>query len=223
MMRELSDLEQSTPEWHDQRRGIITASVVGQLITPKTIAPASNPESRGLTMLLAAERITGYTEPTYISDDMLRGHEIEPFAASLYTEHYAPVTTTGFMVRDDWGFSIGYSPDGIVGDNGLIETKSRRQKKHLQTILADAVPPENIAQIQCGLLVSGREWCDYLSYCGGMPLWRKRVLPDPRWFDAIVAAVGNFEDAVEQMTNAYTAAVTGLPTTERPIELEMTF
>jgi hypothetical protein len=82
------------------------------------------------------------------------------------------------MVRDDWGFSLGYSPDGLVGDDGLIEVKCRRQKKHLQTILADEVPPENMAQLQCGLLVSGREWIDYVSYCGGMPMYVKRVYPD---------------------------------------------
>jgi hypothetical protein len=120
---------------------------------------------------------------------MLRGIEDEPRAVEVYSEHFAPVTTVGFMVRDDWGFSIGYSPDGLVGDDGLIEVKSRRAKKHLTTILADEVPVENMAQLQCGLLVSGREWIDYVSYCGGMPLYVKRVEPDQRWFDAITAAV----------------------------------
>jgi hypothetical protein len=46
-----------------------------------------------------------------------------------------------------------------------------------------------MAQLQCGLLVSGRKWIDYVSYCGGMPLYVKRVEPDERWFDAIVEAV----------------------------------
>ena len=119
------------------------------------------------------------------------------------------------MVRDDWGFSIGYSPDGLVGEDGLIEVKSRAPKKHLATILADEVPPECMAQIQCGLLVSGREWCDYLSYCGGMPMWPKRVYPDPMWFGAIIAAVTNFEAAVADITNTYREAVAGLPATER--------
>ena len=68
------------------------------------------------------------------------------------------VDVLGFMIRDDWGYRIGYSPDGLVGDDGLIEVKSRRPKKHLQTILANEVPAENIAQIQTGLLVSQRKW-----------------------------------------------------------------
>lgn len=222
-LHELPELIQGTDEWHDQRRGIVTASVVGQLITPSTVKPASNDTARALTALLAAERITGWTDPTYMSDDMLRGVEDEPRARDLYSEHYAPVVETGFMVRDDWGFRIGYSPDGLVGDDGLIEVKSRRQKKHLQTILADAVPTENMAQLQCGLLVSGRAWIDYVSYCGGMPLWVKRVEPDPKWHKAIVDAVAAFEATVTQMTATYHKAVTDLPATERVTEMEMTF
>lgn len=214
-LHEMSELIQGSDEWHDQRRGIVTASVVGQLITTKTIKPASNDYSRGLTALLVAERITGWTEPVYVNDDMARGNWDEPIARGLYSEHYAPAVETGFMIRDDWGYRIGYSPDGLVGDDGLIEVKSRRPKKHLATILADEVPPENMAQIQCGLLVSGREWCDYISYCGGMPMWVKRVTADERWSEAIVAAVETFEDDAARMVSVYQAAITGLPATER--------
>jgi hypothetical protein len=78
-----------------------------------------------------------------------------------------------------------------------------------------------MAQLQCGLLVSGREWIDYVSYCGGMPMWVKRVLPDPRWHEAIVAAVEQFERTAAEWTEAYDAAIEGLPTTERVIEMEM--
>lgn len=210
-----NDLVQGSEEWLAARRGIVTASVVGQLITPRTIKPASNDYSRALTNLLVAERITGWTDPVYVSDDMLRGQMDEPVARALYAEHYAPVTETGFMVRDDWGFPIGYSPDGLVSDDGLIEIKSRRAKKHLATILADEVPIENLGQIYCGLLVSGRVWCDYVSYCAGMPLYVKRVTRDTRWFDAIVTAVTQFEHAAEEMAATYHAAVAGLPATER--------
>jgi hypothetical protein len=220
-LRELPDLIQGSDEWHAQRRGMVTASVVGQLLTTTTLAPANNDTSRGLTATLVAERITGYTEPTYVNDDMLRGINDEPLAAEKYGENYAPVKPVGFMVRDDWDFSIGYSPDGLVGDDGLIEVKSRRQKKHLQTILSDAVPPENMAQMQAGLLVSGRAWCDYVSYCGGMPLWVKRVEPDLEWFGAIVLAVASFETKAAEMVAAYEKATKGLPATERPIEMEM--
>lgn len=209
------DLLQGTDAWLEARRGIVTASTVGQLITPKTIKPAANSESRALTAKLVAERITGWSEVPYVSHDMLRGSLDEPVARECYAQHYAPVAEVGFMVRELSGWRIGYSPDGLVGDDGLIEIKSRRPKEHLATILADEVPAENMAQIQCGLLVSGRAWCDYISYCGGMPMWTKRVEPDQRWHDAIVLAVEGFETAASAMATAYADAVAGLPATER--------
>ena len=207
-------MEQGTDEWLEARRGIVTASVVGKLITP-TLKHANNDTSRGLVRELVAERITGRVVPTYPSRDMERGTLDEPYARDVYAEHYAPVVEVGFMVREINGHRLGYSPDGLVGDDGLIEIKSRQPKVHLAHILADKVPAENMAQIQCGLLVSGRQWCDYLSYCGGMPMWRKRVYPDPAWFSAIVAAATDFEAAVADITNTYHERVAGLPTTER--------
>jgi hypothetical protein len=219
---ELPDLIQGSDEWLDQRRGIVTASVVGKLITPSTVKPASNDYSRALTAQLVAERITGYTDPTYVSDDMLRGHEDEPRAIEKYEKHYKrTVATTGFLVRDDWGFRIGYSPDGLVGDDGLVEVKAPRAKKHLTTILSGEVPPEHMAQLQCGLLVSGRKWIDYVSYCGGMPMYVCRVDPDERWFTAIVDAVALFEQNAAQMIADYHAATEGLAPTERAAEMEM--
>lgn len=209
------DVAQHSDEWFDLRRGIVTASTVGQLITTKTMKPASNDYSRALTRLLVAERITGWTEDTFTSTAMLRGTLDEPIARAAYAEHYAPVTECGFMVleRDEW--RLGYSPDGLVGDVGLIEIKSRDPKAQLATILADEVPAANMAQMQAGLLVSDREWCDYVSFCGGMPLWPKRVYPDPRWFDAIEAAVQQFEDEAAVMVATYSTRTAGLPTTER--------
>lgn len=208
------DLLQGTPEWHKARCGIVTASVVGKLLTP-TLQVADNESSRGVVLALAAERLTGHVDPTYTGPDMWRGHEDEPFARDAYSEHRAPVHEVGFMVRDDWGYRIGYSPDGLVSVDGQIEVKSRLQKIHLRTILEDRVPAENYAQIQAGLLVSGRDWCDYVSYCGGMPLWTKRVHPDPMWHEAIVAAVRQCEADIAQIVARYPAAVEGLPPTER--------
>jgi len=161
---------------------------------PPVFRVSSTDYSRALTLALVAERITGYVEPVQVSRDMERGTLDEPYARDVYSERYAPAHEVGFMVRDfGWG-RIGFSPDGLVGDDGLIEIKSRRQKKHLATILANEVPLENMAQIQTGLLVSGRDWLDYVSYCGGMPLYVKRVLPDSRWFEAIQDAARIFED-----------------------------
>lgn len=188
---------------------------------PRIIEAAPSVEVRGLTALLAAERITGFTEPTYFNDEMLRGHEDEPRAVDAYAQHYrTEVDDCGFMIRS-WGrCRLGYSPDGVVGDDGLLEVKSRRQKKHLLTVIADEVPNENMAQLQAALFVSGRQWIDYISYCGGMNLWTKRVFPEERWFGAITAAVEAFESAADEMAAKYKRGVEGMPMTER-VDLEM--
>ena len=221
---EYRDVEQGSDQWLDLRRGLITASTIGRLITPKTIKPAANPDSRALIAELAAERITGWSDPVYVNGDMQRGNDCEPLARDLYSEKYAPVTELGFMIEDnlgDKGLKLGYSPDGLVSDDGLIEAKAPRAKTHIQTILSGEVPLYNMAQCQTGLLVSRREWLDFLSYSPGLPMWRTRVFPDPRWAEAIIATVEQAELAIESMVNRYQGAVIGLPTTERILELEM--
>jgi len=223
-LKTFPDLEQGSDQWLEVRRGLLTASVIGQLVTP-TLKVANNVTTRAITAELAAERISGFTDESYSSPDMDRGHDAEPLAIEAYQRQTDnPVTHLGFMVEDHFGFKVGYSPDGLVDDDGLVECKSRRPKKHLQTILADEVPPENMAQCQAALLVSGRDWIDYVSYSPGWPLFIKTVKPDADWFRAIVAAATEFEMAVAQMTATYHTRTHGLLVTERPAELmEVTF
>ena len=213
-LRILPYLVQGTQEWHDQRRGMVTASVVGQLVTP-TLKVAANDYSRALTATLVAERLTGVTEPTYLNADMMRGVESEPYARETYSLTYTPAIECGFMVLERDGWQLGFSPDGLVGEVGLIEVKAPRAKGHLQTILSNKVPERHMAQIQAGLLVSGREWLDFISFHGGMPMWVQRVLPDERWFEAIIAAVEAFEVTAFEMAADYALATEGLAMTER--------
>lgn len=193
---------------HDERAQAATT-------LPPVYGVAATDTARAIVSTLVAERITGFVEQIYPSRDMERGTFSEPFARDIYAENYGAVQEIGFMVRDFGGYRIGFSPDGLVGDDGLIEVKSPRQKKHLATILADEVPPEHMAQCQAGLLVSGRSWIDFTSYNGGMPLWTKRVYPDPAWFTAIKAAAKAYEEVAEVMIQNYEAATAGLPQTER--------
>lgn len=214
---EYPEIEQRSEAWYEQRRGLVTASAVGQLITAKTFKVASNDHSRGLTAQLVAERITGWTDPTFMSDDMFRGVDHEPKAVEVYSKHYGiPVTTVGFMVREfENGNRLGYSPDGLVEDAGLLEVKCPRAKTQLSTILANKVPDQHMAQCQAGLLVSGRDYLDFVSFCAGMPLFRKRVEPDQLWQDAIIAALDAFEENAAEMTALYETATEGLAQTER--------
>lgn len=196
------NLIQGDQDWLDIRRGMITASEMSKIITP-TLKIADNDQTRSHVFELAAQRITGYTEPTYFGDEMLRGVTDEPLARQLYHDNFAPVKECGFIANDDHGFTIGYSPDATVGDDGLIEIKSRRQKFMVQAIAEGEVPKEHVMQIQTGLLVTGRKWCDYLSYHGGMPLMPIRVYPDDAVHEAIIAACTAFEAKVAKVINAY--------------------
>lgn len=213
MTLDVYDFDQRSDEWYAARRGILTASVIGQLVTP-TLKVANNDTSRAIVAQLVAERITGETEGTYTNDDMMRGILDEPLAVDKYAEHYAPVTTTGFMVRreDDW--TLGYSPDGLVGDDGLVEVKCPRAKTQLKTILY-GVPGEHMAQMQAGLLVTGRKWVDFISYFGGMPMFVRRVEVDPAWQEAITEACRRFEETVVWMLEDYKLATKDMLATER--------
>ncbi|MFY8047903.1 MAG: lambda exonuclease family protein [Erythrobacter sp.] len=216
------DLVQCGAEWLAARCGLLTASDMKRIITPK-LAVASNEAERAHLFELLAQRITRYVEPTYISNDMLRGQEDEIEARALYAQHYAPVQTCGLMVRDfGWG-KIGYSPDGLVGDDGLIECKSRRQRFHVETICQDEMPADYHIQVQTGLLVSGRKWCDFISYSGGLPMCPIRVEVEPEVHSAILNAAQAFEERLAMRMAQYRQAIkeNNLVATERRVAQEM--
>lgn len=214
------DVEQGTDEWHAARRGIITASTMKHFITAKTLKLATNDTSRSMTMQLLAERITGRTLNTYISYDMEMGHINEPVARNIYAEHYAPVKEVGFITRTVQGVTVGYSPDGLVGDDGAIEIKCPKPKEHLATIINGEIPPEYVPQAQTGLWVSGRDWIDYVSYVAGMPLYVTRITPDPEWQTAIFRAAAAFEGTAVLFLDAYKKAIVGRPETVYVPEIE---
>lgn len=214
------DVEQGSEAWLAMRCGLITASEMKLLLTP-TMKVANNDKVRTHVWEIAAQRISGYTEPSYIGDDHLRGWEDEAYARDLYSERYAPITETGFVTNDKWGFTIGYSPDGLVGDDGLWECKSRKQKFQIQTIATDEVPQEFMLQLQTGLLVTERAWIDFTSYSGGLPMFTKRVWPDQDMQAAIIDAATEFEGNVQDAVAAYHAKAALFPMTERRVEQEM--
>lgn len=213
-MKIYEELEQGSDEWIAARCGILTASEFKLIITP-TFKVAKNDKSRAHAYELAAQRVTRHVEPSYISDDMLRGQQCEILARDLYSEHYAPVREVGFITNDKHGFTMGYSPDGLVGDDGLIEIKAPRQKTHLKTIAEDSVPDEHMVQLQAGLLISGRKWIDFISYCGGMPMYVRRVMPDMDIQLKLIEAAQGFEESVENLVQEYNKNIDGLVETQR--------
>lgn len=208
------------------RCGMLTASEMGLIVTP-TLKAASNDKEKAHLFELLAQRITKYVEPSYVSDSMLRGQEDEILALDLYDKTYAPITRVGFVTNDRFGFTIGYSPDALVGDDGQLECKSRNQWRQMRT-LVDHFPakidPDFMIQVQTGLLVTERAWCDLVSYCGGLPMATVHVASDEEIQNAIIAAATAFEGRIAAAAGRYEAALSSsgrLIPTERRIIQEM--
>lgn len=210
---------QGSTEWLDCRRGLVTASVASDLLTAK-LDIADNATSRALIRKLAMERATGLAEPSVESYDMHRGHMFEPLAKEYYTRATGNVVEPCglFLRRFDDGlptaFALGASPDGLVGEDGIVEVKTRALKYQFETILRGEVPNEYAVQIQTQLLVTGRKWCDFISFCPGLPLFVKRVSHIAAIQQIIQDAVQKAEQSIEAVQVEYLAASQGLPATD---------
>jgi predicted phage-related endonuclease len=195
--------EQNTEEWYAARRGIVTASEAASLLTAKGEI-ADNATVRGYAYKKAAERINDFSEDHFQTYDMERGHFQEVLARNLYSETYAPVRQVGFVTRElAHGVVMGASPDSMVGDDGGIEIKSRQGKFQIETVVADEVPKTFMPQIQATMLVTGRQWWDFVQYSNGMKLYVKRVLVIPEMTEVIYDAVELFEKRVIELVETY--------------------
>jgi len=227
MISYYSDIVQGSDEWLAARCGLLTASEMKLIVTP-TLKAASNDKERAHLYELLAQRITKHVEPRYISDDMLRGQEDEIQARFEYEKAYGKVLEVGFITSDKWGFTIGYSPDGLVGSVGLLECKSRAQKHQIRTLVdyvsADTIDPDFMLQCQTGLLVTERKWIDLVSYCGGLHMATVRVFPDAKIQEAIIEAATAFESRLNAAYEKYQSLLASdkrLIPTERKITQEM--
>jgi hypothetical protein len=205
---------------------MLTASEMHMAVTP-TFKRANNADSRSHACSLLAQRLSGNAGPNVMSPDIMRGHRDEPLARELYSREYAPVKTAGFVTREITpGTVIGCSPDGLVGDDGIVEIKSRLGKYHVKTALDIAagmgIPGQYRLQIQTALLVTDRKWCDFISYCGGLPMIVERVYVDQSIRDAIENASVAMENTILAMMSTYYACVSerGWHPTERRAETD---
>ena len=145
---------------------------------------------------------------------MTRGTLLEPEARRIYAAQTGrDVDEVGFARLDTDTYTLGSSPDGLVGETGGIEIKSPSAKVHVATVLSGAIPDYNRAQVQAFLHVTGREWCDFISYYPGEPLFIIRDFPDPRWQKAIQSAAEQFEETAIAAIARYERNTHGLPST----------
>ena len=228
-----NDIVQGTTEWLTLKLGVLSASTLKNVITAKTLKLSKAASNRLFYDEILSQRIDGTVQDSFMSYDMQRGHEDEPYAVAAYegaTGH--KVDHCGFIVNDSLGFPLGFSPDGLVGDDGFIEIKSRVPKYQIKTILDhiagrtdELMPSEFAMQPQCGFFVTGRKWCDFISFCNGLPMVIIRVFPNEEMQLAIHDAAIAFEQTLQENMEKYKAALAHdprlIPTERREIETEM--
>ena len=227
------DITQGTDEWLRLKHGVLSASVFKNVITAKTLKLSAAEKTKVFYDEILSQRIDETIQHNYVSYDMMRGHEDEPYAVQQYAKEYNRETKyCGFVINNTLGFPLGYSPDALIGDDGLLEIKSRSPKYQIKTILDhiagradEIIPSEYMMQLQAGLFVSGRKWIDFISFCNGNQMVTIRVEPDPKFQDAIQEAAIKFEEVLSENMKKYKDAVANDPrltlTPRRIIETEM--
>lgn len=181
----MDDLVQGSAEWLAIRVGKVTASRVADVVA-KTKTGYGASRANYMAELIA-ERLTGAPAERYTNAAMAWGTEKEPEARALYeflTD--AEVTQVGFVSHPTISAS-GASPDGLVGEDGLVEIKCPNTATHIDTLLGQAIPAKYETQMQWQMACTGRQWCDFVSYDPRMPdSMRLFVCREPR-NDAMIA------------------------------------
>lgn len=163
----ITDIAQGTEEWRQMRLGKVTASRVADIIA-RTKTGYSASRANYLTELVL-ERVTGIPADRFQSEAMRQGTELEPLARATYEfETDSVVEQIAFATHPDIPMS-GASPDGLVGEDGLIEIKCPQPAAHLDVLLTDTVPAKYITQMMWQMAVLGRQWCDFVSFNPSFP------------------------------------------------------
>lgn len=196
-----------TDAWKDARRGLVTASRFGDVMSePRSKAAKEagmmSETARSYMLELVASAITGQDRVGGKSAAMERGVDMEADAIDAYAEaRFAEVAAGRLLIRD----GIGATPDGFVEDDddgpGIIEVKCPESKRHLETWMSRRVPDDYVEQVQGQLWISGRAWCDFISYDDRFPLPMRlviiRVNRDEELIDAMERKVCSFRDQVQ--------------------------
>lgn len=183
---EIFEFEQGSEDWYEIKLGIVSTSNFHKVLNKGT--------GRGLYMRkLAGEKLTGTHQIDYSNKNMENGQELEAFAKEYYEAYNGcSVKQVGFIKRNDW---IGTSPDGLVGDDGLIEVKCPLPSTHIENILKAKMPACYTPQVQGQLWVTERKWCDWVSYCPAVkdrPFFNIRVFRDEKYINVLEIAVIDF-------------------------------
>jgi len=160
-------IEQGSEEWFAQRLGKVTASRVRDVMAKTKSGPSTS--RKNYMMELLCQRLTGQREEGFTSTAMLRGIELEPLARSAYEiETGEMVKEASFVVHPSYD-DLGASPDGFVGEHGLIEIKCPNTAQHVACLRSGEPDSKYWWQMQCQMYCSGALWCDFVSFDDRMP------------------------------------------------------
>ena len=195
------DCEQNSESWFEARRGIPTASEFSTIIAKGRTKGEPSVTRRKYLLTLAGQILTGEVVKAWEGNEHTeRGHALEDEARQLYAfQRDADPQLVGFMRRG----RVGASPDSMVGDSGLVEIKTKLPHIQLDVLENDRLPPEHVAQVQGQLLVSGREYCDFVSYWPKLPLFVKRVERDEPYIAMLSQAIDDFLGELDAIVAKY--------------------
>ena len=191
--------EQRTDEWFAERAGKVTASRINDVMMAKTTAGYQNYRAQ-----LVCERLTGEAVEGFTSAAMQHGTDTEPQARAFYElEVGQPVAEVGF-VRHATIQMAGASPDGLVGELGLVEIKCPQPAEHIRLLSGGSIKKQYDLQMHWQMICTGREWCDFVSFCPTFPaemqMHIQRVKYDAEKEQEITAAVVQFLAEVDALT-----------------------
>lgn len=162
-----NDFEQGSPEWFAARCGKVTASRMADVMA--TIKTGEAAARRNYKMELLCQRLTGRQEEGFVSAAMMRGTEMEPIARSMYEGiNGAFVEEVGFIDHPSIA-GLGASPDGMVGENGMLEIKCPNTATHIDFLMTEKINPVYEWQMTCQMVCAGRQWCDFVSFDDRLP------------------------------------------------------
>jgi len=196
---EYFDCEQGSDEWYALRRGLITASQFATVMRQGRKKGEPSLTRREYMLKLIGERLTGDPMYSYQNDHMERGKEQEAEARDAYVFMTdAECRRVGFIKNH----GVGCSPDSLIGDDGMLEIKTKLAHLQLDVLLTGVMPAEHLAQVQGQLWVACRKWCDFVSYCPRLPLFKIRIYRDPQYIETLANAVDLFEREMATLMEA---------------------
>ena len=203
------DCEQRTDAWHQARCGSLGASAIADALAKLKDGKTPGATSTNLRAKLVVERLTGVQEDSFKSAAMQFGIDNEDAARTAYEAKYGVFVEPVGLAKHPTIEGTHASPDGLVGDDGLIEIKCPNSATHIETLRTGKVPTKYIYQMQWQMLCTHRQWCDFVSFDPRLPeklqLWVKRIERDNVLIATLEAGVIEFLNGVKADVEALEA------------------